>query len=308
MANINQAFFDFDDKIKLTKLRKDRIITSRDAVRDKIRKYFSDELKANQPKFRTQGSFTINTALNPIEPNEVDTDDGIYLQHIAQNDEWPTPKEAHKLILDALKGHTQDGCESKSSCVRVLYRNNYHLDLPVYIMKNDHAYLAQTKTGKWILSDSKDFRDWFYSNRTNEQASRIVRYLKAWRDNRNFGFSSIELTILGIENFSFQEDKDDLALFYTLNNINESIKNGIVKKPVSPNENLWEELSSSEKEKRKGQLQTLSNDLKSAIDNKSEHRASLILREQFGDRFPLLENEKKASITEYPRGAKPWGF
>ncbi|GHT69175.1 hypothetical protein FACS1894110_18130 [Spirochaetia bacterium] len=81
-----------------------------------------------------KGSFTIATVLNPIGDNEVNTDDSIYLQHISDNEEWPMPREAHKLILDALEGNTQDGCESKISCVRVLYRNVYHLDLPVYIM------------------------------------------------------------------------------------------------------------------------------------------------------------------------------
>ena len=308
MANMNKTFLDFDDEIKLTKSRKEKILVSRDAVRDKIKNFFSDELKISQPKFKTQGSFTINTVLNPIGENEVDTDDGVYLQHIADNDTWPTPEEAHQLILDALKGHTQDGCESKSSCVRVIYRNFYHLDLPVYIMKDGKAHLAQTKHKKWEHSDSKDFRDWFYKNRTDEQANRIVRYLKSWRDYRKFGFSSIELTILAIENFTFQEKRDDLALLNTLCNINTKIQSRIIKKPVSPFEDLWSDLSPAEKEKRIGQLRALHEDIESAVNNKSEHRSSLLLREQFGDRFPLIKEEENISIPKYPQGAKPWGF
>jgi hypothetical protein len=308
MANMNKAFFDFDNEIKLTKSRKDKILASRNAVREKVKKYFSEDLKVNQPQFKTQGSFTINTALNPVGDNEVDTDDGIYLQHISDNDKWPTPKEAHQMILDALKGHTQDGCEDKSSCVRVIYRNFYHLDLPVYIMKDDHAYLAQTKLNEWQHSDSKDFKDWFYKHRTNEQTSRIVRYLKAWRDYRDFGFSSIELTILAVENFSFQENRDDLALYHTLGNINMAIQSYIIRKPVAPYENLWEDLLQEEKKERIGQLQSLFGDVKSAIENTSEHRSSLILKAQLGERFPFLENEKTNSIPVYSRGAKPWGF
>jgi hypothetical protein len=59
MADMNKAFIDFDNEIKLTKSRKDKILGSRDAVREKIKKYFSEELEVNQPQFRTQGSFTI---------------------------------------------------------------------------------------------------------------------------------------------------------------------------------------------------------------------------------------------------------
>ena len=306
MANMNKAFSDFDGKIKLTKSRKDLILTSRDAIRGKIRSFFSEELKLKQPKFKMQGSFTINTALNPIINNEVDVDDGVYLQHITDNDKWPTPLEAHQYILDALKGHTQDGCEDKSSCVRVRYRNFYHLDLPIYIMRDDCAYLAQTKQNEWQNSDSKEFKDWFYRNRTDEQVGRIVRYLKDWRDNRDLKFTSIELTILAIENFSFQDNRDDLSLLYTLDSINIKIQSRKVKKPVSPFENLWDGLSEGEKDKRIKLLNDLTVDVKSAIDNKSEHRSSLILREQFGDRFPLLKDEVKTIMPSYAQGAKPW--
>lgn len=175
-------------------------------------------------------------------------------------------------------------------------------------MQDDCAHLAQTKLNQWVHSDSKDFKEWFYTNRTNEQATRIVRYLKAWRDNRGFGFSSIELTILAIENFVFQEKRDDLALLHSLGNINSRIQSRIIKKPVAPYENLWEDLSQKEKDSRIGQLQNLFNDIKNAVDNKSEHRASLVLREQFGERFPLLDDETKTTIISYSQGAKPWGF
>lgn len=104
MANMNKVFLDFDDEIKLTKAQKDKILVSREAVRNKIRNYFSEQLDLNQPKFRIQGSFVINTALNPIGDNEVDTDDGIYLQHITDNDTWPTPKRHINLFLMLLVG------------------------------------------------------------------------------------------------------------------------------------------------------------------------------------------------------------
>ena len=216
MANLHQAFIDFNEKIKLTEFKKADIRRRRDVVRDKIRTFFKDELKYNQPKFQSQGSFTINTALNPINGNEVDIDDGIYLQHVSQDEnEWPSPREVHKFIVKALDDHTKDGCESKTSCVRLTYANDFHIDFPIYIMKNGHARLANTKTNTWIKSDSKDFKDWFYNNRKNEQTNRIIRYLKAWRDFTKTDFTSIELTILVVNNF-YGNDRDDVTLYQTL--------------------------------------------------------------------------------------------
>ncbi|MDR2409109.1 MAG: hypothetical protein LBE13_13480 [Bacteroidales bacterium] len=308
MTDMNKAFLDFNEGIKLTKSSKSKILASRDAVREKVRRYFKEELKVNQPKFQIQGSFSIFTALNPTPDNEVDLDDGVYLQHISGNEEeWPTPKEAHVLVLDALDGHTQDGCEDKSSCVRVIYRNDYHLDMPVYIMKDDKAFLAQTKLNEWQHSDAKDFKDWFYQYRTNEQTSRIVRYLKGWRDYREYEFTSIELTILAINHFSPYEDRDDLSLMNTLTNIYNSLNiSRSIKKPVAPWENLWEELSESEIDKRLNQLKKLHNDISTATNGISKNSASIILREQFGDRFPLLEDDKPKPIPNHITGSKPW--
>ena len=45
MANLHQAFIDFNEKIKLTEFKKADIRRRRDVVRDKIRTFFKDELK-----------------------------------------------------------------------------------------------------------------------------------------------------------------------------------------------------------------------------------------------------------------------
>ena len=305
MANLHQAFIDFNEKIKPTEAKKIDIRQRRDVVRDKIRSFFKDTLKYNQPKFQSQGSFTINTALNPINGNEVDIDDGIYLQ---DENEWPSPREVHKFIVKALGDHTKDGCESKTSCVRLTYANDFHIDFPIYIMKNGHARLANTKTNTWIKSDSKDFKDWFYNNRKNEQTNRIIRYLKAWRDFTKTDFTSIELTILVVNNF-YGDDRDDAALYQTLKKCVTFLNtNRGIKKPVSPYEDLWENYSESKKNTLIQKLSDLMNDIATAINNQSDNRASIIMREQFGDRFPKLNDKTTTPITikEFSIGAKPW--
>lgn len=306
--NLNSEFILFDKNIKLSQSRKDKILASRNAVREKIRSHFKNELKINLPKFMQQGSFTINTALNPIDGNEVDIDDGLYLKNVDESDEssWPTPKEAHQLVLDALFGHTQDGCEDKTSCIRVVYRNFYHVDIPVYIMKGNHARLANVKNNKWETSDSKDFSDWYYTHRKNDQTNRIVRYLKAWRDYNDYDFASIELTILAVENH-VQDEDDGMSLKYTVEKIYSYLNvYRRVDKPVAPYENLWNEKNVDSLIKQIGQLKE---DLNTAYNSLSKHRASLILIEQFGDRFPSSKDDVKQDNTrEYNWSPKPWGI
>ncbi len=55
-------------------------------MRDKIKKYFSEELDVKKPKFYGQGSYMMNTTVTPID-GEYDIDDGIYLEHLKDTDE-----------------------------------------------------------------------------------------------------------------------------------------------------------------------------------------------------------------------------
>lgn len=305
--SLHNCFIDFCSTITISNSKKDSILKSRNAIRNVIKDYFKNELKFNQPKFRIQGSFSINTALQPIDDNEVDIDDSLYLQHIdpSDTDTWPTPKEIHKTIMNALDCHTKDGCEDKTSCVRVIYRNDYHVDIPVYIMKDSHALLANKKTNEWQTSDSKDFKDWFYENRQNEQTTRIVKYLKAWRDNKNINMSSIELTILAVKHH-VKDDNDIISLQKTIEAIYSELSIfRYIKKPVAPYENLWEDKDDIDSVLKK--IKQFKDDLTSAASNDSEYRASVILREQFGDRFPLIkEINNSDSLRNYDTGSKQW--
>ena len=304
---LHQAFIKFNSNITISNTKKEYILKSRDTIRSIIRKYFNDKLKINQPKFKIQGSFSINTALQPINNNEVDIDDGLYLQHLDSNNEekWPTPQEIHKIVIDSLKNHTKDGCEDKTNCIRVIYKNDYHVDIPIYIMKDGHALLANKKTNKWETSDSKDFRDWYFDKRKDTQTTRIVKYLKAWRDYKGINMSSIELTILAVRHHVL-DASDAVSLQETINSIySELCSVKCINKPVAPYENLWDGKTDIDSTLKK--IKQLKDDINTAIDSNSEDRASIILREQFGDRFPLIkENKKTSSLRNYETGTKPW--
>ena len=70
MANNHEQFIAFNDA------KRDGLKTNRDALRDKVRKYFKDNWKDEiQPKFHWQGSYAMFTVLNSIKN---DTGLGVY--------------------------------------------------------------------------------------------------------------------------------------------------------------------------------------------------------------------------------------
>ena len=82
MADLHSEFKIFHDSIALNSSKKESLRKSWDAIREKIRKHFRDQLKVNVPKFRGQGSYAMGTTVNPLD-SEFDIDDGIYLQHLS---------------------------------------------------------------------------------------------------------------------------------------------------------------------------------------------------------------------------------
>lgn len=262
MANNNEQFKAFHDAIKACKTRKETLRTNRQALRDRIKKYFKDNHSDYiQPKFCWQGSFAMDTILNPIKDETglgaYDLDDGVYFISDDEEDkkklEW-----YHSEMYEAVKDHTTKGAEDNDPCVTVLYADGHHVDLPVYFMiKDETPQLSHRKT-PWIESDPKGLRTWFNdecSKKTN--LKRMVRYLKAWCD---YVKSETEkkmptgciLTMLAAEHFAEPDadGREDVQMKDILVNMYDSLSadNGFhCYRPTSPYDDLFEGYS----EKRK---------------------------------------------------------
>ena len=158
MANLHRSFDKFNKKISLDSSHKESLRTSRNSVRDKIRKYFQEEEKGYTPKFHGQGSFMMNAIIEPLD-GEFDIDDGIYLQVDSKPSEAITT--LHRWIYKAVEGHTKEKPIDKNPCVRLVYAGKYHIDLPLYhIEESGVPYLAHKAKG-WTKSDPREFIDWF---------------------------------------------------------------------------------------------------------------------------------------------------
>lgn len=332
MATLHKEFIEFNKLIKLTDSRKDELKKSRRDIKKKIRKWFidnkSDEL---QPKFHGQGSFEMNTGVNPIPEYDYDgnkllkydLDFGVYFIEKEDEDNKKSIDTWHNWIYQAVEDHTNQKPIKKTTCIRVVYKDGHHIDLPIYYKLDDIIELAH-KSKDWIESDPKAFYEWF-NNLKKAQLERIVRYLKAWknyRENRNSNLklpSGFELTILATNNW-FEDDNDDKAFRETIRNINGELNrmNGFkCVRPTIPKEDVFSNYSDIRKSNFLNTLGNLLKDMDKAKEEKNFKKASEILRSnQFGERFPFGEDtneEDKSKKLAAKIGAatvmpKPYGY
>jgi hypothetical protein len=333
MAVLHKEFIAFNNEIKLNDSRKESLKTSKKELRKKIKKWFNEN-KPNelQPKFSGQGSFEMNTTINPIplydkEGNKqlkYDLDYGIYF---IENDDENNRKSIqtwHDWVFESVDNHTYQDTIRKTTCVRVVFADGHHIDLPIYYKKGIDIELAHKSKG-WIKSDPKEFFEGFNTTK-NKQLERIVRLLKGWKNYREFNNSSLklpsgfELTILAVNNY-VEDDNDDFSFRETVRKINLELNrpNGFkCQRPTTPkNENVFESYSESRKSNFLNSLSNLVADLDKANDEKNFKKSSEIIRNNvFGNRFPLGEDkneETKSNQLSKAIGSslitpKPYGY
>lgn len=311
MLNLHELFLAFDNEISLRKTYKEKISRGRDALRRKINNNFEYNGRGT-PRHYTQGSYAMCTAIMPLDDSEFDLDNGVYLTGYSPNQyEWPTTRTVHTWVKEAVKEHTSNLPIDKNTCVRVVYEDKYHIDLPIYIIaenNSDHdiAYLAHKSKG-WIESDPKAFKNWFqgYVNENGQQIRRMIKYLKAWKDYKNIDIKGMAITILVCNNFCITEKRDDISLLDTVTNIIDSLEDSFhCYKPVVPtDEDLFADYSETSKAAILKSLNNLKKKLDTAINVKSNEKdATDILQKVFGDRYPTGENVDKdiSENTEAP--------
>ncbi|MBO1044615.1 MAG: hypothetical protein HEQ14_19160 [Aphanizomenon flos-aquae CP01] len=298
MANCHKFFLEFNNLIALKSKRKKTLRTSRDAVRERIRRYFRYKQNGFHPRFHGQGSFMMNTIIEPLD-GEFDIDDGIYFKVEAEPSQ--SVSTFHRWINEAIDGHTKQDSIDKQTCVRLVYAEDYHLDLPIYyIIEGQTPYLAHGSKG-WIKSDPREFIKWFNDQADDKgQLKRIVRYLKAWSDYRKSRESKLKLpsglifSILAANNIVFHE-RDDVALYETLKNIKSSLEgNFVCYRPTTPAyENLLEYYSKTNKDYFLGQLASFTQSAeKSLHKDTSQADACKAWQRHFGNvRFPFESEE-----------------
>lgn len=309
MATLHKEYNSFNSTIALNTNKKESLIICRNALKKKIKTYFSEEKKDElQPKFWGQGSFEMNTTINPIKEvdgsgnvlEKYDLDYGIYFIEKEDEDNKRSINTLHEWVFNAVDGHTNTPPQKKNTCIRVIFADGHHIDLPIYYKKGDVPELAH-KTKGWIQSDPKEFFDWFNEKaKSDQQLRRIVRYLKAWKNYKEFNNSSLKLpsgfalTILATNNF-VSDNNDDKAFKLTVEKIKRELdKKFECKRPTTPKgEDIFEGFSETRKQNFLSALDSLVTACQKAEDEKNFKKASEYLQKQFGDRFPTGKDENE---------------
>lgn len=303
--NTHDLFSDFDKTIRLNESKIQKLRSNRNTLREKIRDHFKQN-GWEVPIFHSQGSFPLNTNLNPIikitkdgeVKEEYDLDDGVYF--ICSEIDRKEPASYHSRILKAVEGHAESTTD-KNTCVRVIYTDGHHIDLPAFWIEKEGAIpkLAHKSQG-YFDSDPIAFKDWVDDNiskaDSNGQLRRMIRYFKAWKNYRETKNSNLRLptgfilTILVCTNF-FRDNRDDLSFKLTADAIKTTLNiNFSCYRPTVPTDE--ELLSGYSKVIVMNELESLSYNASKAIESGCDKEASEFWRKVFGDRFPLGEENE----------------
>ncbi len=317
MANCHQQFTDFDSALILTDPRNRGLKKSRKALRDRIREYFRKELpKEIKPKFWSQGSLPMGTAVNPIPIEKTingkkiillhyDVDDGVYF--IGSEKDRKSVNTYHQWIVDAVKGHTETDPIDKDTCVRTIFSDGHNIDHPIYFEKEGAVPQLAHKAKGWIDSDPREFVKWFEGKASaNPQLRRLVRYFKGWCDYQNFSIgnkkmpSGLVMTIWVVENAVYN-DRDDVAMKETIakiKNMTDGQQKLMCNRPTTlKNENLLNDYKHTDFFREK--LSAFGISAGQAINEGNQKKACGKWQIHFGDRFSCAyakdedENAKK---------------
>lgn len=299
MANTEQQFKGFLDNIRLTNDDLTPLRTSRDANRERIRKYWRETLKRTVPTFEEQGSFDMGTGVKPLSGDH-DIDDGVYLQCIGTDrSTWPSTATLQGWLVNAVSGATHGDPQKRKRCVRVPYKGGYHIDLPAYGTDESGKFRLFEK-GKvpsdFVESNPCAFADWFREkNRVQPKTRDVVRFIKAWRNYQGGELKRLKgvaITILVANNLCAYERYDETVAntaraCATYLELNRSIFD-----PVAPWENLTEAWTPSEMDAVIAEFKALADRGDEAIDEDTVRDAALIWKGEFGARFPVPAEEK----------------
>ncbi|HCQ12748.1 nucleotidyltransferase [Flavobacterium sp.] len=311
MANCHNLFGEFNTEISLTSNKKTKMTTSKDGLRERIRKYFKEHHSEYIPKFYIQGSYKMKTGIR-TKDDICDLDDGVYFFRTPD----VTATTLQSWIWDAVNGYTASSPEHRKKCIRNVFSGDYEIDIPVYYKVSGKEYQLAVKNNGWEDSDPKALIDWFNANKdANGKMNKAIKELKAWCDyKRNKMPSGLAMTILAMnaKDKIVLNDRDDILL----TDILREIKKTLAQKfecvvPVTPNDDLFSDYDTTRKNNFVTNLDNFLADAEAALKEQNHLKASRLWQKHLGTRFPDGEdkNEQTSSTSSTVGGAalsRPW--
>jgi hypothetical protein len=231
MADINchedmQGFH--DKEVTLGSAQRSEMHDRREAGRTRLKNGLDKAGHSGPSEIQSQGSYAMRTMVQDSQ-NDYDIDDGVYFRpgNLQQDGKDLDPKGARTRVRGALKDdRLKYDAVVKDNCVRQHYPEGYHIDIPVYRIRQttdpagkevDKYDLASGDA--WVESDAREVTRWFKSKAASDQLQRLVRLTKKqarsrndWKKNTSSG---ITITKLVIDHQRLVAGRDDLALRQT---------------------------------------------------------------------------------------------
>lgn len=293
MSNQHKSFLRFNKNLQINSSKRVKLMTAKDAIKKLIVEYFKVKCPGCKVDFFIQGSYKMGTLIK-TKDDTCDLDYGVHLKF----EPGVSPQQVQKWVCDAVKNHTDGGAVIKKKCVRVIYRGDFHIDLPIYKQgENDDSLFLAIKGENWDAepSDPKGFVEWFQDEKT-DQLTRLIRYGKAWCDKvSDKMLSGLAMTLLLQEHY-VEDDRDDIAFHDTLVEVEKALKwSWVAEMPTQPYDNILSDYSDSVRTSFKDRIQQIIVDGRKAIDSSYEDQASKLWRKHLGPRFPVSEKEDSRS-------------
>ena len=311
MANCNDLFKKFQEEISIPAKKKERMMTSKKGLRDRIRKDFKEKHPGYSPKFYVQGSDKMKTPIR-TKDDICDLDDGVYFMREPD----VTATTLQQWVKDAVNGYTDTEPEHRKKCIRNIFTSDYEIDMPVYYKVDGKEYQLAVKDNGFEDSDPKAMVDWFNARKDkNGMLVNNVKDLKAWCDHkRNKMPSGIAMTILAANAKAkiVYNEREDITLRDTL----KEIKKALDAKfecfvPVTPKDDLFADYTSEREKNFLTALDEFIEDADKALKEPNQLKASKLWRKHLGERFPEGEDqdENRLSSIGIATGAatsRPW--
>lgn len=243
-----------NDEVTLPQVERTAMRDRRNANRERLKKRLKDDGRPVPDQFIKQGSYAMLTMVQDPE-NDYDIDDGVYFTQESLKDDDGTdmaPKTAREMVRDALKDDRFNRQpEVRDACVRIYYNEGYHVDMPVYRIRDNDGEYELANGDSWVVSRAADVEEWFDNENqrlspdeeNGRQFRRIVRDLKkfarsrkSWKDEIASGFI---ITKLASERYVKNRDREDTSLRDTMKGIYDRLCLSLeVSHPVTPGTKL----------------------------------------------------------------------
>jgi hypothetical protein len=265
-----------DDKVTLPQSERTNMRDRRNANRDRLKTRLKAKDKPLPQEFIKQGSYAMMTMVQDAN-NDYDIDDGVYFTQASlkgSNGGNMSARDARQMVCDALADERFNNQPVvKKNCVRIFYNDGYHVDMPVYRIRDDSGDY-ELASSDWVHSRAAAVEEWFNTanmskspDETNgRQFRRIVRMLKkfaksrdSWKSQTTSGFA---ITILAEEKYVANKDREDTALRDTMRAIyNRLCLNLEVDHPVTPGAKVTNGADDSKMKFFRSKLESALNDL-----------------------------------------------